>query len=309
MTTEPLFSTLDLHLFDGEGGGVAATAGAGDAAEAAQQDATQDANNSVSEIAPKESDTITTASTAQDRRARFEELIKGEYKDLFDERAQKIVTERFKNVKSLEKDAQTLKSLSPILDMLAGKYGVDRADTAGLLKAIEDDDAYYEDEAMEKGLTVQQLKQFKQIERENAEFRRAIEDQNRQRRAEEVYSRWMTQSDDTKRFYPQFDLRAELNNPDTGERFVSLLKSNVDVKTAYEVIHKDELVGGAMQYAARVTEQRTVENIRSRGTRPAENGGNRQAAAVMGKRDVNTLTKKDRDELARRAMRGERIEF
>ena len=201
-----------------------------------------------------------------------------------------------------------LKAAAPILEMLAGKYGVKADDLAGLQKAIEADNSYYEDEALQKGVSVEQLKEIKRLERENAEFRRAAAERERRTNAEKVYSAWMQQAEDAKRFYPGFDLQAELNAEGTKDRFVALLRSGVDVRTAYEVIHKDELIGGAMQYAARVTEQKTVENIRARGNRPRENGGG-TAPAVIVKKDPKQFTKKDREEISRRVMRGERIEL
>lgn len=55
--------------------------------------------------------------------------------------------------------------------MLAQKYGVDPGDLEKLSSAIEEDDSYYEDEATRRGLTVQQLKEMKRIERENETLR------------------------------------------------------------------------------------------------------------------------------------------
>ena len=308
---------LDLRLFDGAAGaGSAGTAGgAAGAAESGTTAAGKAAEPRVvygkqaeAEIPAREPEAATTASTQEDRRKAFEARIKGEDKDLFDERVQRIINERFKNQKALEKDSADLKAARPVLELLAGKYGVKADDLAGLQKAIEADNAYYEDEALRRGVSVEQLKEIKRLERENAEFKRAAAERERRTNAEKVYSTWMQQAEDAKRFYPGFDLQSELNADGTKDRFVALLRSGVDVKTAYEVIHKDELIGGAMQYAARVTEQRTVENIRARGNRPRENGGG-TAPAVIVKKDPKQFTRKDREEISRRVMRGERIEL
>lgn len=306
---------LDLRLFDGAAGAGSAgtsggTAGAaeGGAAGKTAEPRVVYGKQAEAEIPAREPEAATTASTQEDRKAAFERRIKGEDKDLFDERVQKIVNERFKTMKALEKDSADLKAARPVLELLAGKYGVKADDLAGLQKAIEADNAYYEDEALRRGVSVEQLKEIKRLERENAEFKRAAAERERRTNAEKVYSTWMQQAEDAKRFYPGFDLQAELNADGTKDRFVALLRSGVDVKTAYEVIHKDELIGGAMQYAARVTEQRTVENIRARGNRPRENGGG-TAPAVIVKKDPKQFTRKDREEISRRVMRGERIEL
>lgn len=306
---------LDLRLFDGAAGaGSAGTAGgAAEAADGSAAGKTAEprvvyGKQAEAEIPAHEPEAATTASTQEDRRKAFEARIKGEDKDLFDERVQRIINERFKGQKALEKDSADLKAARPVLELLAGKYGVKADDLAGLQKAIEADNAYYEDEALQKGVSVEQLKEIKRLERENAEFKRVAAERERRTNAEKVYSTWMQQAEDAKRFYPGFDLQSELNADGTKDRFVALLRSGVDVRTAYEVIHKDELIGGAMQYAARVTEQKTVENIRARGNRPRENGGG-TAPAVIVKKDPKQFTKKDREEISRRVMRGERIEL
>lgn len=54
---------------------------------------------------------------------------------------------------------------------------------------------------------------------------------------------------------------------------MGLLRSGVDARTAYEVVHKDEIIGGAMQYTAQRVQEKVVNDIRARGMRPPENGG------------------------------------
>lgn len=247
------------------------------------------------------------ASETVDRKKAFEGLIKGEYKDLFAERTQQIINDRFKQTKILESQMQ---QMEPMFQMLAQRYGVeDPSDYAAIQKAIENDDGYYEAEAAERDMPVAQLKQIKQMERENAQFKRMQEEQARQQNADRIYQGWMQQAEQVKQTYGNFDLRSEIGNPETGERFVGLLRSGVDVKTAYEVIHKDDIIGGAMQYTAQRVEKQVTDSIRARGMRPQENGATGNAAAVVRKTDVRSLTRKDRDEISRRVMRGDRVEF
>lgn len=326
-----LHTLLNLHLFDGEGAGSGAAVSNGEAGDLTapapqgkagrnslahvhygkelQEQAPDTAQDEKTDNPAREGGNVTT-DTQEQRRAEFERLIKDEYKDLFDERAQQIVNARFKEVKALEAQANQAKALSPVVDMLASKYGVDGSNIDALVKAIQEDDSYYEDEAMQKGLTVEQLKAMKRLERENAEFKRAAQEQQRRANADRIYAQWEQQSESLKSVYPGFDLRTECNNPETGARFVGLLKSGVDVKTAYEVIHKDDLIGGAMQYTAQTIQQKTMNDIRARGMRPAENGGNGNSAAVVRKPDPRTWTKKDREEVSRRVLeKRERIEL
>jgi hypothetical protein len=237
----------------------------------------------------------------EDRNAKFEALIKGEYKDLYDQRVQDTVQKRLKGSKET---VEKYNALAPTLEALARKYGVDASDIEALNKAIEDDDSYYEQEALEKGITVEQLKEIRKMEKENAELKKQLEEQNREENAKKIYAKWMEEADSTKQIYPSFDLRNEMQNP----KFVDLLRSNIDVRTAYEVIHKDDIIAGAMHFTAKKVEQNLTNKIIANGSRPTENGNSSQGASLS-KSDVSTLTKADRAEVMRRVARGEKISF
>ena len=47
-------------------------------------------------------------------------------------------------------------------------------DAAALTKAIEEDDSFFEDEALERGIPVEQLKEIRKMERENADLKRQM---------------------------------------------------------------------------------------------------------------------------------------
>ena len=245
---------------------------------------------------------VQTETVAQpDRNAEFEKLIKGEYKDLYDAKMQDTIQKRLKGTKET---VDKFNALTPTLELLAKKYGVDAGDIDALGKAIEEDDSYYEQEALDKGMTVQQLKEIKKMERENADLKAQMEEAQRQENGKKLYAQWMQQAEDAKKVYPNFDIRAEMNNP----KFVDLLRSNIDVRTAYEVLHKDEIIPAAMQFTAQAVESKLAKKIASNGARPSENGMSSQSAAVV-KSDVSQLSKADRAEIIRRVQRGEKIRF
>ena len=236
-----------------------------------------------------------------DRNAEFERLIKGEYKDLYDARMQDTIQKR---LKSSKETVDKYNELTPTLEMLAKKYGVDIGDIASLNKAIQEDDSYYEEEALERGISVQQLKEIRKMERENAALKAQMEQAQRQENGKKLYAAWMQQAEEAKKIYPSFDIRTEMNNP----KFVDLLRSNIDVRTAYEVLHKDDIIRGAMQFTAQTVESKLAKKVASNGARPAENGMSSQSAAVV-KSDVSQLSKADRAEIIRRVQRGEKIRF
>lgn len=236
-----------------------------------------------------------------DRNAEFEKLIKGEYKDLYDARMQDTIRSRLKGTKET---VDKYNALTPTLELLAQKYGVDVNNIEALNKAIQDDDSYFEEEALEKGMSVETLKEIKAMKRENEELRRQESERRNQENRDRTYARWMEQAKQAQQFYPSLNISEEAKNP----QFLSLLNAGIDVKTAFEVIHKDEMIPAAMQYTAKAVEGKIVNSIRANGSRPVENGMSSQSAATV-KRDVSQLTKADRLEVERRVRNGEKISF
>ena len=310
MKSESFIPMLSLQVFadggaaaggTGDGGtaqGQGVTAGAASQQTGAKGNPLAGVKYGIQESAPAAE---VQSTTEPDPNAEFEKLIKGQYKAQYDAKVQDTIQKRLKGTKET---VDKFTALQPTLEILARKYGVDAGDIEALNKAIEDDDSYFEQEAMEKGMSVKQLKEFRTIERENADLRQQMQERQKQESANRLYSQWMQQAEDTKKVYPSFDLRAEMGNSE----FVKLLNSNVDVRTAYEVLHKDEIIPAAMQFTAKTVESKIANKIAAGGARPAENGMNTGSAAVV-KSDVSQLSKADRQEIIRRVQRGEKIRF
>ena len=308
MKNNTFLPMLNLQLFaEGAGAGDGGTAQGQGVTEAAALPQTKgEKNNPLASVKYGIQEDAAPAAGVQtvaqpDRNAVFEQLIKGEYKDLYDARVQDTIQKR---LKSSKETVDKFNALSPTLELLAKKYGVDAADIEALNNAIQEDDSYFEQEALEKGMSVKDLKEFKKMERENANLKAQMEEAQRQEKGKQLYSEWMQQADEAKKVYTSFDLRAEMNNP----KFVDLLRSNVDVRTAYEVLHKDEIIPAAMQFTAKTVESKLAKSIASNGARPSENGMSSQSAAVV-KSDVSQLSREDRAEIIRRVQRGEKIRF
>lgn len=278
---------LMLTLF-GEGGGASGGAAAGTGGEGGGTADGAQNQGGAQQTAPA------------DKAAEFDRLIKGEYKAEYDQRFRQGLDRRFKETESLR---QQVEGAKPLMELLAGKYGVsDAGDIAAIMKAAEADESYYEEEAAQKGLTVEQLRQFKKMERENAQFRAAEEQRLKAERTQQLQARWMQEAEAVKAMYPNFDFQQEAQN----EGFAKLLAVGIDVKTAYQVLHQDEILSGAMQYTAQKVKEKTVNDIRARGMRPSE-GGLGDHPAGEGRLDVAKLTKEQRADMARRALRGEKI--
>lgn len=297
------YRNLDLQLFSDGGAGASASSGDGATGVTAADAGSQ--NNGVSAekgaVPTAEVQGASTHVGADDRTAKFEEMIRGEYKDLYDAKVQDTVRKRLKGT---QETVQRYEALSPVLEMIARKYGVDSSDAEAILTAMEEDDSYFEEEALERGMTVEQVKEFRKMERENAALKREKADREARENADRTYAQWMEQANATKQIYPQFDLRAEMSN----SQFVSLLRSNIDVRTAYEVVHNQEIIAGAMQFTAQKVQDNLSRSIIAGGARPTENGNSSQGA-VSTVQDVSKMTPAQRREIARRVAAGEIISF
>ncbi len=235
----------------------------------------------------------------------FDSLIKGKYKADFDKAVQDIVQKRLRGSKDMEASLNDrLNQMQPVFDELAHKYGVDGSNPEAILNAMRTDDGFLEKEAQEKGLSVQQLREIRKMELENEGLRRQMRERSDREQAERIYSKWMQDAEDLKEQFPDFDLETELANP----QFQGLLRANIDVATAYQVIHKDELIPAAMQYTAQQVQSKMANSVAANNARPRENGIGGSSPVTV-KADVSKLTKADRAEIARRVARGERIVF
>ncbi|MBO7253081.1 MAG: hypothetical protein J6V25_10710 [Oscillospiraceae bacterium] len=234
-----------------------------------------------------------------DIHAEFEKMIKGDYKEAYDKRVQDTVQKRLKGAKETE---ERLTAMNPLLDILSARYGVEASDTAALIKALEADDSFFEQAAMEQNMDTKQYRQMMLLQRENARLKNQNAEQAKQEQLNRQYAVWEQQAAEAKNLYPNLDLNVESQNP----QFRQLLFAGVDVGTAYMVIHKDDVMASAMQHTAKTVEQKLANKIAAGNSRPAENGTSGQSAAII-KDDPSKWTRADREEVRRRVARGEKI--
>lgn len=238
---------------------------------------------------------------AEDRKTQYAKF-KEDYKAEYDADVQSIIKDRLKKSSSQNAELQKrLSSLAPIMEAHARKYGIsDATDYDAIVTAYQNDDSIYEDEAYEKGMTTEQVKEFHRIERENQSFREAEEERKRQA----IFAEWDRQSAEVKQIYPNFDMGVEMQN----DQFLRMMNAGVDVRTAYEVAHKDELMRGAMQFTAQKVQEKVTNAIASNKARPSENGLSSHATAIV-KEDVWNYSKDQLADIKRRAMAGEKVTF
>lgn len=275
--------SMDLTLFDGEGGG--AGAGTGGTAGAGSTGAAEGGTGTGTG----------TEGGGRDFDAEFDTMIKGEYKGSFDKRVQGIVKDRLKGSKQTETQ---LKDANDLLSLVGERYGWDGKNIADLRAAVESDKAYLEQEALDKGMTVEQLAEVKRLQRENASLLREQTEAKERAEFQQKLNGWMQEAEALKGTFPNLNLADEFKNP----QFLRLLDAGVGVETAYQSVHFNELMGGALQYTAQQTQKAVMDSVKANGMRPNENGSKGSNGANQ-KIDVHKLTAAERKALIEEARR------
>lgn len=271
--------------------------------------ATTSAENVSTDGVATEGATDQIATGAESNIPGWDELIKGQYKKEYNQAVKDAVNKRFKNQRNLQGQ---IDSIDPMVRALAQKYGVNpNADGSipidALTKMVMDDNSMYEQEAFERGMSVQDLKEMKRLEVENRQLRSA----NQRTREEQEWEGIVSQAENLKQMYPNFDLDEEMSNEQFGRLLATMQNSGFPdpVRAAYEAVHREEIMGGAMAYAVQQTQQKISNSIQSGMNRPIENGSRNQSSGTIGAIDPSKLTLAQMRDIKMRAERGEKISF
>ncbi len=203
----------------------------------------------------------------------FAELINGKYKEQFTKKTQAIIDKRFKQTKELEEYKERV---SPVVERLMEKYGVESGNEGSLIEFMNKEN----------------ITPDERLSARRQELRGRVSD-------------WVRQSEDTKKLYPDFDLRKELRE---NKLFSQLLLGGAPLTAAYETVHKDEILTGAMAYTAGKVREQVVKGIEAKGRRPIENGVSSESAIVTSV-DVNSLTSQDIMKILKQVENGANITF
>lgn len=232
----------------------------------------------------------------------FGELMRGEYNREFGEMIVQATQKAYDSILNEQGP------VGRILNALGQKYGTAPGDYEALAAAVEGgvvkDDAYYEDMAMKKGISVQLAKEMDALESENAKHRAAEQQRAEAAKMEAIQQEWDAAAERIRAEDPGFDIKTALADPD----FAQMLKLGVKMEDAYKARYFDDIMARRTTQTAKTVEKGVEARIRQRGARPSENGTNPGGAAVL-KTDVSKLTPAQCEELERRAMRGQIITF
>lgn len=231
----------------------------------------------------------------------FKELIKGKYKADYDAAVQKAIQGRMRGANA---NAERLAKMEPLMRLLGQRYNQDPGNIDGLMAALDNDESLWQSEAMARGMSVDQYKQIRTMERENEAQKLQVMQLQREQTAREEYGRWLQQAELAKAKYPELDLESCLED----EQFGMLLQSGVDVETAYVARYHDEIMQAGMAHAAQEAERKLSASVAAGARRPAE-GGTGNGAAVTTKVDVSKMSRSEFMSYMDKVMRGERVSF
>ena len=196
--------------------------------------------------------------------------------------------------------------MTPALEVQARKYGLDPAniDYDALAKSISDDNDFYEDKALEMGVSLETAKKIDQQERETARQQREKKRTLEQQKIQQHIIKLEQQGEALKKVFPTFDLRTELQNP-VFARMTSP-SGGISVEDAYYAVHRKEIQAASMQVAAQKTAQKISNAIQAGSRRPNENGASGQAPSVS-TFDYRRASQEQRNALKKRIRSGEKI--
>lgn len=307
---ENMIWKLDLKLFDDGGAGAAGAAGGG--AEGQAEGVSQEIPSPVNQRREKkdpyanvlfgkdpEGEKSAEAAEAAEPTEEEWKAAQEKFRDFINRDKAATVQERLKNSKQAE---AKLQALSPVLEELGKRYGVDPNDIDGIMAARANDDSIYEEEAAKEGLSVDVYKQLKQFRDE-----KAAREAQAQRDAFDQHIQGLITSfeADVKPLFPGADLRTEMQNP----MFQRLTSPDIgmSVKDAYFAIHSSEIQAQSMQVAAQKAQQKLSQSMQSNSRRPSENGMRNTAHVREVRSDPKTWTPQEKAEVRKRVMSGEKI--
>ena len=226
----------------------------------------------------------------------------------YNKQMQSVVQSRLKNAKTAE---ESMAKLAPALEVLARRHGLDaeNMDYEALAKAINDDDAYYEDKALEMGVSLDTAKRIDQQERDHARQQREEARNLEEQKLRSHFMRLEQQGEALKQVFPNFDLRTELQNP-VFARMVAPGTGIMSVEDAYHAVHRKEIEAAQSQVIAQRTAEKISNAIQAGSRRPDENGTSGQSPSVT-TFDYSKASREQREALKREiraaAARGEKL--
>ena len=232
---------------------------------------------------------------------KWDELKKGEYKELYGQDVQRAIQDRLKNHADLQKQ---LDALQPIID--AGKKIYGTEDTAALLEAMNNDERLIqreEDEAEAAGMTVESLRTMRKLEEDNRRLTQMEQDSIQNQMLHNHYQKLVQQGEAMKQMFPEFNLQAELQDP----QFLRLTSPEVglSVEAAFYAIHGKNVAAESMKAGMERAQKQMSQTIRAQGMRPVEGAAHGQGQpAAQAPMDFRSMTRAERERFRSQVKNG-----
>lgn len=207
------------------------------------------------------------------------------------QRLQSMMAERGKAATEATAAAnEQMEKYTPMLKLLAGHYGIqsenDNINVDAVIRAVLDDDQYYEDRALENGETIDEAKHGWQKDYQEEQRSK----QERSLQLQQHFYGMQQQANKLREVFPDFDLEKELQDPVFLDR--TLPEKKMSVEDAYWSIHHGEIMEKQAEAIAKRAKADAAAAIRS-GARPRENGGSAMAT-VSSTPNLKTMTREQR---------------
>ena len=248
----------------------------------------------------------------------FEKLIKGKFKNVYQNRVQSLVKDRLstkdKQISDMQKKENTG---NQIFALIANKYNVQPDDLDGLLKAVTEDKDLFAEKALAAGVTTEEARNnFFTQQRTNAQ-EEELETLRREKAARELDTHLRTIAAETMKEFPNFNLEEEFQNPSfrTALDFIAQQKNEqnektgrndeiYDLTTAYKMAHFDELQKDLVKRSSSAAISAAAQSIQSGARRPTENAVKKSGTTTQ-RKSVEDMSDAEFDAFYQKVRRGE----
>lgn len=248
----------------------------------------------------------------------FEKLIKGKFKNVYQNRVQSLVKDRMstkdKQISDMQKKENTG---NQIFALIANKYNVQPDDLDGLLKAVSDDKELFAEKALAAGVTTEEARNdFFNRQKTNAQ-EEELETLRREKAARELDTHLRSIAAETMKEFPNFNLEDEFQNPSfrTALDFIAQQKNEqnektgrndeiYDLTTAYKMAHFNELQKDLVKRSSSAAISAAAQSIQSGARRPTENAVKKSGTTTQ-RKSVEDMSDAEFDAFYEKVRRGE----
>ena len=212
------------------------------------------------------------------------------------DRLQQMMAERGKSATEAKQAAAAqMEKLNPMLKLLGEKYGVKPGedgsyDLDAISNAVTGDDSYYEEKALEMGVSVDVARKLEQADEMERQQQAQREKMQRDAMLKEHFNNVIQQAQQFAATMPGFDLNREMQNLEFVRRTAP---GQMSVEDAYYSLHHKEIMQQQASAIAKQARQAASSSIAAGSMRPKENGS-AATATVSAVPNLKAMSTKDR---------------